>query len=299
MSIRGEKMYIPLAAIILLGATNTFLIKKFQIAFTFSPQNFLWYNLINAMVATVAFYIICGFKIEINLITACFALVYACIVFGSLCFSVLALSVLTIPVSSVLSSSGALLLGSFAGFFIFGEKPNIFIIFSIIIAFCACLLPFVNYKKGDSSFRTVVISLVYFTISGASSIIMKLYVTNPNTKEPNQLFFLTNIFLIIFSFSGILILKYFKKLKFKDIITSLKAVQIINISARTIISNISSLVSATVIATIPLATYNIVMPTLTMVATLCVSEFLFKEQLKKQQIIALILMLTASVLCNI
>jgi len=291
-------MNILLLLIVLLGATNTFLMKKFQVAFEFSSQNFLWYNFLNAVVATIVFFIMCGFKIQTNMTTTLFALGYATIVFVSLCFSVLALSVLTIPVSSVFSSSGALLLGSFAGILIFKEKADIFTILSIIIAFCACLLPFVNYKKGDSSFRTVVISLVYFTISGASSIIMKLYVTNPNTKEPNQLFFLTNVFLLFISFTGVLIVKYIKKLSLKSIVTAFKASQIINIASRTIISNISSLVSATVIATIPLATYNIVMPTLTMVATLCVSEFLFKEQLKKQQIIALILMLTASVLCN-
>lgn len=292
-------MNILLLLIVLLGATNTFLMKKFQVAFEFSSQNFLWYNFLNAVVATIVFYIMCGFKIQINTVTAIFALGYACIVFGSLCFSVLALSVLTIPVSSVISSSSALLLGSFAGFFVFKEKAEIFTILSIIIAFCACLLPFINYKKGEFSFKTVVISIMYFIICGSSSILMKLYVTNSNTKAPNQLFFLTNVFLIIFSSIGILVVKHIRKLKVKDIITSLKAVQIVNISSRTIISNISSVLSASVLAMIPLTTYNIVMPALSMMATLCVSLMIFKENIKPRQIVALVLMITASVLCNI
>lgn len=288
-----------LIPLVLLGATNTFLTKKFQVAFTFSPQNFLWYNFINAIVATVAFYVICSFKIEINKVTALFALGYAGLAFCSLCFSVLTLSILTIPVSSVLSSSGALLLGSFAGIFIFKESADIFTILAIITAFCTCLLPFLEYKKSVFSFKKAIISIVYFSISGTSSILIKSYVTRTDTSEPNQLFFLTNVFLCVFSFVGILVIKHIKKLSFKSITTAFKLSQVINISSRTILSNISSLISAAVIATIPLATYNVVTPALSMLATLFVSLCLFKEKIKLRQIIALVLMLMASVLCNI
>ncbi len=58
-------------------------------------------------------------------------------------------------------------------------------------------------------------------------------------------------------------------------------------------------INASVLAMIPLTTYNIVMPALSMMATLCVSLIIFKENIKFRQIVALVLMITASVLCNI
>ena len=121
---------------------NNGLAKQFQRGFTNDVYHFISYNLINACLASVAFYIAGGFNFEMNMITFWFSMAFAIVVIISLVLGILSLSRISVSVNAITTTAGFTLVPSLVGLFFLKEKASVGFFLSIIFMMTAILLPY-------------------------------------------------------------------------------------------------------------------------------------------------------------
>ena len=97
--------YIYLLFLIGITTINTILSKKFQLGFQQNLTRFCCYLMLNSLFASIFLSVANGFKVNINLSTFLFSVVYAIIVSFSLTLNLIALSRVQIPLVTITSTS--------------------------------------------------------------------------------------------------------------------------------------------------------------------------------------------------
>ena len=117
-------------ALAVLGASNTLLSKKFQTSFSESLLNFAKYNLLNAFCACFFLFAINNFRIEVNLTTFLYSLMYALVVICALTLNFFAYKFVSVSLVNILSTSGSIILSTLFTIFFLGNDPTVTIIIS-------------------------------------------------------------------------------------------------------------------------------------------------------------------------
>lgn len=248
--------------------------------------------LINSIVALFFFAAFAGFRLEINAVTAVYALLYALDAGAALLASVVMMRLADVATVTVISTAFGLFVGSGVGGFIFGETLGKSEILKIAIMLVASLLVFLGTKNGNKSedsgkgsvLGLLAAVLTASILSGISTVILKYFSLEPNAKSENVMFFYTNVFLGIGSAVWFLInLKKTGDIKKSFFVFNLKGY--IAIVGNTMVCNIGSILSIWLLAAMPIVGYTPVSSALGIVAGVIASVIL-KEKLNKYSVAA-------------
>lgn len=277
---------------IALGITNLYFTKTLQLHMKPGMASNAAYTFINACFACIYFSFINKFQIAINFPTLIFAVVSALIILFDLVLQLHLLRISTITSLSISKNSGSVITTTLFGIIVLQEKFTLFLILQLVLLMLAIII---STKKGGNTASEALhagpLLFIKFLSSGMNTIVMKLYTNHPLVCDNISYFFLTNLTMIIFSSIGILYSsdkwKSFKNFGLKNTL---------NVGICTAVSNLSSILSMSLISKIPLTGYTIFTSGLTIINAVIVSVLFFKEHINKRMILAVILSLVAIIL---
>lgn len=300
-------MVILLIIALLFGVTHAMSVlssvlnKKFQLGIKNNLPTMIMYNLINALFGTLCFFAFCKFRVEMNLITFIFSVVYALMVINSLAIGVISLSKMSIPFSAIISMAGSVTGATLFGATIFGEPVTIKQIVAMLMLIAAVMVTAFSSPELKHKSNSVSVCIWYFLTSFFTSPFIKIYMVTPGVKEINNMFFMTNLLAAIIAAIYIAI---FMAVKGKLLATAsfgsaVRKGAIINIGARTAISNTNSVLGAIIISGMDLTLYNILSSSLGLILNGCVSRFIFKENLTWQNYLSILFAVIAIIVRTI
>lgn len=286
--------YIYLLFLIGITTINTILSKKFQLGFQQNLTRFCCYLMLNSLFASIFLSVANGFKVNINLSTFLFSVVYAIIVSFSLTLNLIALSRVQIPLVTITSTSGSIITSSLFGILFLDDKLTLKLLLAIILILSAVLIPYLKLHINNSK-NSILICVLIFLNSGASVIITKLFTLNKSVTDSKSFFVLTNIILFILSGLLLMILWFKSKENRKIIKHPFNKKQVLSVAILTGLSNLSSIISILAIAKIPITTYTIANSSFSLISSTLLSKFYFKERVNKTIIVSVIFAIGAIV----
>ena len=280
-----------------LSATSQVLSKKFQLGVKNYISTMIGMNIVNAIFGIVYFFFLSKFNIEMNITTLVFSMLYALLVINSLTISVVALSKMSILMMSVVGMLGSVSGSVVIGRIFFGEEITVNAVLAVIALLSAVIIPYIGDATLKHGKNSVFVALWYFVSCAITGTFLKFYTENENTLHSNNLFFMTNVFCLIFCVIFAII--YMCAVSDKDKRFSFKSLGfkgIANIGVRTAISNITSIISVIIIASMPISAYSIITSALGLILNTFLAKVLFAEDLKMKNYIALVLAVFAVVI---
>ena len=287
--------YFSIIICVLLGAGNTLLSKKFQTSFSESLLNFVKYNLLNAFCACFFLFAINLFKLEVNLTTFLYSLVYALVVIYSLTLNFFAYKFVSVSLVSILSTSGSIILSTLFTILYLGDEPTTTIIISVVIMVIATIIPYIGTKQKFSK-ATIPVCLAFFVISGASPIILKLFTLEKNATDSGSLFILTNVIIVAVTLIALGVFAVLQRNSLKELVRPFPLKTTLNVVTRTAISNVTSILSVFAIALMSLPVYSVSSTSIGMISAFLLSLFVFKEKFSIVQSISLFLAISALII---
>lgn len=258
-----------------LSLVNTVLSKKFQQRFVMDLYHFIVYNLINAFFGSIAFVVLGGFSIRLNMITVLFGTGYALIVALSLVLSLYVFSRLTVSVSSITNSSGSIITSSLFGLIFLAEKSSLKLFSALILMLLAVIFPFIKKEKAAKMKKARICTCILsFLMAGSSNVYTKIFSITPGVTDANSFFFVTNFIIVVFC--ALITIIYSITVKCSPF-KAFNKNQVLNICSRTVISNVGSLISIIIITALPISVYTVVTSSVGLIGTALLSRFYFKE----------------------
>lgn len=282
-------IYMLFGISMLISFFSSVLNKKFQMSFKMDFVHFLSYNLINAYFGATFLFISNGFRINMNWATFLFSLIYASIVILSLIITLVALSRISISFSGIISTAGSVIIPSMVGFLFLGEDISYRLILSMLLLLFAVFLPCRSFKN-DGRKNSISVCIALFLITGASIILNKLYTLTPGVCDTRSYFVMTNLLIIVFCAAVVLLYKK-RHSETKNILKLFSKKQVGNIAARTLFSNIASVISVILLARMNISVYTIISSSVGILSGAILSKFIFKEYMPRENWISVFLVI--------
>ncbi|MBE6912184.1 MAG: hypothetical protein E7473_06645 [Ruminococcaceae bacterium] len=292
-------MYLMLVLYCALTVGGTVLMKIFQKTTSSGMFYLIMYNIINALFACGFFFVSAGFKINLNLPTIIYAVVYALIICINLSAQIVAFSKVSVSVVTVVSMAGGILFPSIFGIMWFDDNITWQLVVSSILIIAASILPFVskNEDKNEKKRFSLAAMLICFMMSvlaGVSTILVKLYAVDPSVCDSTSMFFLTNVAIVVICFVALAIYMIRNKnYGFKEMFRAFSPIQLLNIVSKTAVVNVASIVQVLVLAEMSASTFSVLSSSICLVGTGLASALIFREKQTKGAIFAIILALAA------
>lgn len=290
-------MYLLLFVSALLMTANTALTKLFQKTTPSGVFHMLVYNLINAAFACVFFWVSAGFKINMNIATVIYAVVYALIICVNLSAQIFAFSRAPVSVVTLMTMAGGVLLPAVFGIVKFGEMLTLKLAVSSVLIIIAAVLPFVG-KKGEKkafSASAVAMCALMFVLSGLSVILLKLYALDARVCNSESMFFLTNAAIVVICIAVLAVMgiKSEEKGFSGKILRAYTPLQALNIVSKTALANIASVLQVIILAEMAASTFSVLNSALTLLGAGIVSALFFREKQSVPSVVALVLAILA------
>lgn len=258
-----------------------------------SVSNYAFYQIMSGTVACIFFFISGGFKLQINLPTVIYSVIFALIVAVSV-ISLAAYRLTNISMVTILSSTMSIIGTSLLGALVFSETIDLRTILRIVIMLVAVVLTFLDREKTQNAdtektdkkkgltkraiFLLAIIMLISLFCNASSTIITKFYALDTRVVDENSFFFFTNVALvtiaaIAFAIDGILHHDHFR-----SAITMLNPWKTITLAGNTVCSNVVSLIGVPLLALIDVSVYTPIMSALGIISGV-VASLLFREKL--------------------
>lgn len=298
-------IYLMVLIISSITALGNVLLKKFQQEVKETFFTLCLYNLINAITASVYFFVINRFNINMNVPTLIFSCICAVIVTSNIIFNMFAMTKVSLVIISIITTAGTIVGTSLFGKVFLNERISIKLMTSIILVITAVSLPFIKEKlTGSNSSKTIVnsktlfICICLFVVSSLSVIINKMYVNNTEVCDSNSYFFMLNFILIIVIIPILAIYSHKNKLSLRKVITSFTPKQTSYIVVRTLSSNVGAMITMIVLVNMNVSLYSVLTSSLALIANALASRYYFKEKLPAENKIAIVLAILAVCLAN-
>ena len=256
---------------------------------TSSVSSYALYQIASGTVACIFFFISGGFRLQINLVTAIYSLIFALIVAVSV-LSILAYKVVNVSMVTILSSTTTIIGTSLLGALVFKESLEFTTVIRILIMLVAVVFTFLDMqrnravmgKRGKITkigiFILALAMLITLLSNAASTIITKFYALDIRVVDKNSFFFFTNVFLIILAAIALAVDGIINREHFKAAMTMLKPKKLITLSGNTVCSNVVSLIGVPLLALIDISVYTPIMSALGIISGV-VASLLFREKL--------------------
>lgn len=251
------------------------------------------FNLITGIMATAVFYVTSGFKIQLNIRTCIYALIFALVIFinNTLCIAVF--KYMGVAESIFIRQGLSLAVSISMGVLLYKEKFTLVSFLQIALIFLTFLAIFLPALKNKTTVKTttftgLIICILISVLSAACTVITKSFAIDKEVTDENSFFFMTNVFMILIALTLVITLN---KGSLKNSLKSFKTVpatEYFTIFLNVFASNIGSLLSMAILKKDALLLYVPLSNALNLLAGETVSIFIAKE---KPKIIAMTLAL--------
>ena len=294
-------MYLMLVLYCVLSVGGTVLMKVFQKTTSSGLFYLIMYNIINGLFACGFFFVSAGFRINLNLPTVVYAVVYALVICINLSAQILAFSKVSVSVVTIVSMAGGILFPSIFGIIWFDESITWRLVLSSVLIIAASVLPFLSEKeekeeKKSFSLAAMLICFLMAVLAGVSTILIKLYAVDTSVCDSTSMFFLTNVAIVAICFVALVI--YMMKNRgqsVKSIVCAFSPLQLLTIVSKTAVVNLASIVQVKVLAEMSASTFSVLGSSICLVGTGLASWLIFREKQTKGAILALICAIAAIV----
>lgn len=294
-------MYLMLVLYCVLSVGGTVLMKVFQKTTSSGLFYLIMYNIINGLFACGFFFVSAGFRINLNLPTVVYAVVYALVICINLSAQILAFSKVSVSVVTIVSMAGGILFPSIFGIIWFDESITWRLVLSSVLIIAASVLPFLSEKeekeeKKSFSLAAMLICFLMAVLAGVSTILIKLYAVDTSVCDSTSMFFLTNVAIVAICFVALVI--YMMKNRgqsVKSIVFAFSPLQLLTIVSKTAVVNLASIVQVKVLAEMSASTFSVLGSSICLVGTGLASWLIFREKQTKGAILALICAIAAIV----
>lgn len=283
-------MYGLLLLSVLLTTANTGLTKVFQRSVRFDLKTMSMYNLVNACLACVIFFASAGFRIRVNLPTLVYALIYAAVICVNLSAQILALALVPVPITTLMSVAGGVLIPAVFGVVYYGEPLTWRLVLSVILILTATALP-LSGGMGGVSLKGAAACAVMFLLGGASVILVQLYSRDTGVCDANSFFFLTNLVIALLCLVLVLFLKGTGGLR--ALLRLFSPGQLGMIAGKTVLANGCSMLQVPILRQMAASTYAVLNSSLSLLGSVALSVFCFREKQSKKGLIAVLLAIAA------
>lgn len=295
-------MYLMLILYCALSVGGNVLMKVFQKTTSSGIFYLIMYNIINALFACGFFFVSAGFKIDLNLPTVIYAIIYALIICINLSAQIIAYSKVSVSVVTLVSMAGGILFPSIFGIFRFDDEITWQLLVSSVLIIVASVLPFISKKenkneKKNFSFVAAMICLLMSVLAGLSTILIKLYAVDESVCDSTSMFFLTNVAIVAICFVALVI--YMIKdgnTSIKSAVRAFSPLQLFTIVSKTAVVNLASIAQVKVLAEMSASTFSVLGSSICLVGTGVASWLIFREKQGKGAILAIILAIVAIII---
>ena len=292
-------MYLMLVLYCVLSVGGTVLMKVFQKTTSSGLFYLIMYNIINGLFACGFFFVSAGFRINLNLPTVVYAVVYALVICINLSAQILAFSKVSVSVVTIVSMAGGILFPSIFGIIWFDESITWRLVLSSVLIIAASVLPFLSEKeekeeKKSFSLAAMLICFLMAVLAGVSTILIKLYAVDTSVCDSTSMFFLTNVAIVAICVVALVI--YMVKNRgqsLKSIVCAFSPLQLLTIVSKTAVVNLASIVQVKVLAEMSASTFSVLGSSICLVGTGLASWLIFREKQTKGAILALICAIAA------
>ena len=282
--------YLMIVAICLLGGADMIFKKKYMSDNRHVKNSLNIYMLLAHPVAMLYFFMMAGGSVPLNVPTFWFSFAFAWTCMGSLVFTMKAYNRVNLVYVVVFSSSGAVILP-----FIFdlmcGEPFSVWRYCSILLRLGAVGLPLL-FNRGK--LKGFLICIMVFLADGVAGVIPKLYGGWDGVAGDASFCFWTNVIIM-----PIVLCLIFAKSKPEEIVEAVKHIRpvgYIYILILVVTTNLASLLSIDVMRSTGATMYSILHSSFMMVITALISKLIYKEELKKEVALSLVLSIGAIIL---
>lgn len=289
-------VYLPLLIISLIKVTDAILAKYFQKSINISLDVLIAFNIYNAIIACIYFSAADGFKIGLNGITMLFSLVYAFAVASNHLLTFLSYSKTSVSFVSIVSTAGTIIVSTMFGLIFLDETLSLKLFVSLVLLVLAVIIPGFDLLKDKSQKNSIPILVSFFLISGALTIIPKLYAGAQGVCSSNSFFFMTNVIMLLCAILLFFIQAKGSAQEMKRILKIFSFSQLANIGVRNIICDISAIITVAVLKYTDISIFSIVTYSMILVISFLASKFYFKEEIKLNNIISLVLTILAIII---
>lgn len=277
-----------------LSMLQTYLGKRFQLGFSVDIQHFITYNLLNALFASVFFFVGNGFALHINTVTFLYSTVFAVSIIITLTVNVLVLSCVSVSRLSVMTTAGSTLLSSCFGVLVLKEDLSLRLILSLICMLCAVMLPY-SFNSKRIKKENNILCILPIICTGFNVILQKMYTVTDGVCDTNSFFLATNLLIVLFS--GLALLVTGRKNETNGLSFHVfSARQTGNIAARTLLSNLSSVIGIYLLAHMNVSVYTVLSSACGLLSSALLSRVVFKENMRWVEKVALLLAVCAIVI---
>lgn len=243
---------------------------------------------VNSIVGCAFFMISGGFALAFTVETLVYSLVFALIVTGSIILGIVSHRYASIMGVNVLSSTLNVACTAVIGWVFLSEKLGASGILRVLVVCEAAVIEFINqYLKGkkkngdkrEGGILPLILVIAAISLIGCMcTVTLKLFSMSQNVTDENSFFFLTNAVLCVGAAVVFLIACLVKKDEFRGAISLLHPKRVVLLAGNTACGNITTLISALIIARMDVAVYSPISFAVGILAGL-VGSLIFKERL--------------------
>ena len=279
------------------------LLKKFQQQTKTDVLTFCVVNFVNSITASLFFFSVNKFNINMNLPAFVFSMAAAFFVATAIIANMLVMSKATVAVVSIITTSGMVVGTAVFGTIFLNEPVCAKTVVAIIFVIMAVVSPFVSGKKQNDKKRfvgkvTIILCTLLFLVSGADVVLSKAYVINPNVCDTNSYFFMMNFILVILTLVVGCTYAFKNKISAHKIIHTFSPKQLLYIVVRTVTSNMGAMISVVVLAKTDASLYSVLTSSLVLIGNGVVSTVIFKEKITFTTLVSILLAFGAVVVAG-
>ena len=246
--------------------------------------------IINSIVACFFFLCFSGFRIRINTATLMFSVAYALVVALSVVCNVIVYRYASISNVNVISNACAMICTAALGVLFFSEEFHLTAAARIGIMVLAIIFVFADQRahqkkdggapnQGKRRLFALIALIALISIAGcANTVVLKLYAQSSLVTDENSFFFFTNVVLCLGSAVVFLIACLSKRGELRDALTLLRPKELFSIAGKTVVSNISSLLSIFLIARVDMIVFSPISSAIGILVGV-IGSMLFREKL--------------------
>lgn len=249
------------------------------------------YVLLAHPIAAVYFFLMSGGKVPLNGPSAVFALVYAALCLVSVIFSMTAISRVNLVYTSVFSGAGGVVFPFLFDLLIQGQPFVLTRFLAVLVRLFAIAVPLLTNKEDR---KNLMICVMLFFITGASSLMPRLYGAYPGVVSDSSYCFWTNIFILPISVAAVL-----RKNSWSNVVADMKKISAVGytcIFVSTACANLGSLLVLQILRLVDTTVYVLVSGSVGMLITVLLSTLVYKEKFTARTAVSVACSVTALVL---
>lgn len=277
----------------LLGSGSSIIPKFFQKSDNSRIIGKFLYTAVNAFWGCAFFFCASGFDLTVNFDTVFYGAMYG---FIGYCYALLLMYLFSrenIFTVRTFADGGGLLFPVIFGMIFLSEKMSVFLFAALALVMFAILLPSLRSGKSGIKFSSFLLCILFALSGGAGAIVVKMFTLTESADAQNSMFFFTNAFTLLLAVLTIGVLTIKDKSNTAELITLLKKKEIYMIVINTPVASFAAIVLGLIYAGCDISFANVFTNSLTLIFSMLISRFLYKEHITKTNVICLIALFLA------